>query len=157
MRKAALLLAAIAAGCTTTTGVVPIGKDTFLVSGTGKSPGGYSGTQVKVDAIKQATAYCKGQNLEMQIVRTEQRDMSFGELATAEVHFMCIEPTDSEFRRPKFKPDPTTVVEVTNTTKTPETPPDRLSELKKLGELRAAGVITEAEFNAMKARILGAK
>ena len=33
--------------------------------------------------------------------------------------------------------------------------PDMLEQLQKLGELRAAGVLTEAEFAAQKAKILG--
>jgi len=43
----------------------------------------------------------------------------------------------------------------------PETPavaaePSVLDQLAQLGELRAAGVLTEAEFEAQKARLLGA-
>jgi Short C-terminal domain len=32
--------------------------------------------------------------------------------------------------------------------------PDPLEELKKLGELKAAGILTDAEFEAQKAKIL---
>lgn len=32
---------------------------------------------------------------------------------------------------------------------------DKLAELKQLGELKASGVLTEAEFEAQKAKILG--
>lgn len=32
--------------------------------------------------------------------------------------------------------------------------PDRLTQLQKLGELKTSGVLTEAEFEAQKARIL---
>ena len=32
--------------------------------------------------------------------------------------------------------------------------PDPLEELKKLGELKAAGILTDAEFDAQKAKIL---
>ena len=32
---------------------------------------------------------------------------------------------------------------------------DKLAQLKQLGELKAAGVLTEAEFEAQKQRILG--
>jgi hypothetical protein len=32
---------------------------------------------------------------------------------------------------------------------------DKLEQLKQLGELQAAGVLTQAEFDAQKARILG--
>ena len=34
--------------------------------------------------------------------------------------------------------------------------PDPLEELKKLGELKAAGILTDAEFEAQKAKILAA-
>jgi hypothetical protein len=34
-------------------------------------------------------------------------------------------------------------------------PPDPLEQLKQLGELKAQGVLTDAEFEAQKARILG--
>lgn len=34
-------------------------------------------------------------------------------------------------------------------------PPDPLEQLKQLGELKAQGVLTEAEFETQKARILG--
>lgn len=39
----------------------------------------------------------------------------------------------------------------------PSTPSgdDTLAQLKELGDLRAAGVLTEAEFEAQKAKILG--
>jgi putative oligomerization/nucleic acid binding protein len=37
---------------------------------------------------------------------------------------------------------------------TPPAQPDPLEELKKLGELKASGVLTEAEFQAQKAKIL---
>jgi Short C-terminal domain len=39
-------------------------------------------------------------------------------------------------------------------TPTPPAAPDPLEELKKLGELKASGVLTEAEFEAQKAKIL---
>jgi hypothetical protein len=32
---------------------------------------------------------------------------------------------------------------------------DKLAQLKQLGELKASGVLTEAEFEAQKAKILG--
>ncbi|WP_344428197.1 SHOCT domain-containing protein [Pseudonocardia ailaonensis] len=37
----------------------------------------------------------------------------------------------------------------------PASPDDLLDRLTRLGELRAAGVLTEDEFSAQKARILG--
>jgi hypothetical protein len=37
----------------------------------------------------------------------------------------------------------------------PPPQPDRIAQLKELGELKAAGVLTEEEFQAEKAKILG--
>jgi hypothetical protein len=34
-------------------------------------------------------------------------------------------------------------------------PPDRITQLKQLGELKAQGILTDEEFAAEKARILG--
>ena len=38
---------------------------------------------------------------------------------------------------------------------TPAPEPDTLSQLQKLGDLKAQGILTEAEFQAQKAKILG--
>jgi hypothetical protein len=35
-----------------------------------------------------------------------------------------------------------------------EAPPDTLTQLKELGELKAQGILTDAEFDAQKAKIL---
>ncbi len=37
----------------------------------------------------------------------------------------------------------------------PAPEPDTLSQLQKLGDLKAQGILTEAEFQAQKAKILG--
>jgi len=37
----------------------------------------------------------------------------------------------------------------------PATEPDALTQLQKLGDLKAQGILTEAEFQAQKAKILG--
>ncbi len=37
----------------------------------------------------------------------------------------------------------------------PPAEPDALSQLQKLGDLKAQGILTEAEFQAQKAKILG--
>jgi hypothetical protein len=41
-----------------------------------------------------------------------------------------------------------------STSSVPPTAPDPLEQLKQLGELKAQGVLTEAEFETQKARIL---
>ena len=142
-----------------------MGKDTYMVSGTGKSPGGYSGGEVKVAALKEATQFCSGMKKQVQIVRTDQRDMSFGVNATAELQFMCLDSTDSEFARPRLKKDADQVIEVKKEIKTTVTPTqtptpaskDVYAELLKLDDLRKRGIITEVEFDSLKKALLAGK
>ncbi len=132
-----------------------------MVSGTGKSPGGYSGYEVKAAAFKEATQFCATQNRQVQIVHTAQRDMSFGVNANAEIQFMCLEANDSELSRPRLKKDADQVIEVrkdVKTTVTPSSAPkDVYSELIKLDDLRKRGIITDAEFEAQKKALLATK
>ena len=48
-----------------------------------------------------------------------------------------------QYAQPQYAPPPAA----------PE--PDALSQLQKLGDLKAQGILTEAEFQAQKAKILG--
>jgi hypothetical protein len=152
-----LTLVSMLAACTTTTGVIPIGKDTYMVSGTGKSPGGYSGSEVKVAAFKEAMQFCATQSKQMQVVRTEQRDMSFGVNATAELQFMCLDAGDPELGRPKFKKDADQIIEVKNSITQPAATKDVYAELIKLDDLRKRGIISDAEFEAQKKALLAIK
>jgi len=148
-------------GCTTTTGVVPIGKDTYMVSGSGKSPGGYSGSDVKAAAFKEATAYCAGLGKHLQILHTDQRDMSFGKNATAELQFMCLDSSDTELTRPRLTKEADQVIEVRKDIKIKDTTSapsrDVYGELIKLDDLRKRGILTEAEFETQKKALLRGK
>lgn len=55
--------------------------------------------------------------------------------------------------RATITPEPTTEIPPT-ATPAPE-PPDVFEQIRKLGELRDAGVLTEDEFNAKKSDLLG--
>jgi hypothetical protein len=76
-------------GCANTSGVVPLGGDTFLIS---RSEKGFdvTGSAVKADAIKEANTYCVSLGKSFQIVRVSQKDMvPFTSDAQAELEFQC--------------------------------------------------------------------
>lgn len=55
-------------GCTTTEGVQPVGKDTYMLSTT--TYGGVkSWSTVKADALKQANAYCDAHGQQMELAK----------------------------------------------------------------------------------------
>ena len=95
-RRAAIpcLLAGLLVACTTSSGVVPIGQGTYMVSRSTKGFRGASGP-VKAAALREANHYCEKSGTVMRVVRTTQKDMKpFRSDAAAEVYFECLDPSD---------------------------------------------------------------
>lgn len=86
--------------CSTSSGVVPIGQDTYMISRSHKSTRG-SGTWVKGQALQEANAYCEKNGKVMKLVKTVERDMKpFRSDASADVYFKALSPTDPELKKP---------------------------------------------------------
>ncbi|MCX5811093.1 MAG: hypothetical protein NT178_00900 [Proteobacteria bacterium] len=101
------------AGCASNSGVVPIGKDTFMVSR--QAATGFSGSgTLKAEAFQEANQYCLSQKKTLQVVNTSeaQPPYVFGNFPKAEIQFMCLDPNDSELARPKLKKEADTVIEI---------------------------------------------
>jgi len=106
-------LAILLAGCASNSGVVPIGKDTFMVSR--QAVTGFSGSgTLKAEAFKEANQYCLSQKKVLQIVNTSEAQPPYvlGNFPKAEVQFMCLEPNDSELARPKLKKEADSAIEI---------------------------------------------
>jgi hypothetical protein len=106
------LLALSIVGCASNSGVVPIGKDTYLVSR--QAATGFTGMgTLKADAIREANAYCVSQKKIVQVVHTEDAQPPFvlGNFPKTEVQFMCLDPSDPEVARPKMRKDADVVIE----------------------------------------------
>ena len=92
------LLTALISGCSTSSGVVSVGQDTYMVARTHKGTGG-SAAPVKADALKEADDYCKKHGKVMKLIKTVQKDMKpFQSDAAAEVYFKCLDPKDPELK-----------------------------------------------------------
>ena len=150
---------ALLAGCATTSGVTPLGKDTYLISRNGA--GFWSSTaQIKAEALKDADTFCAGNGKNLQVVRTDQHEASGrpGDFPGAEVQFMCLNRNDPELSRPKLRKEANSVIEIKQDIHTKEDsvrPNDVYAELIKLDDLRKKGIITEAEFDLQKKKLLG--
>jgi hypothetical protein len=154
-------LGAISA-CTTTTGVIPIGVDTYMIGTTGKSPGGFSGTEAKALAFQEAQKFCTDKRRKVQVVNTQQADMRFGVNATAELQFMCLTDGDRELVRPKLERTPDQVIQVRGQASSVDSPSalkskDLYSELLKLKDLKKRGLLSSAEFEQQKKALLESK
>jgi len=77
------------AGCSYSTGVVPIGNETYMISTSRK--GFVSGSEVKADAFIEANEYCANYGKKIEPVSTREEGMKvFRSDAFAELQFKCI-------------------------------------------------------------------
>lgn len=89
-------------GCAWSTGVVPIDKDTYMVSVTRK--GFVSGGEMMGEAYVEANEFCAKQNKKVKTTQSKQRDMvPFTSNAYAEINFVCLDENDPEYVRPDLK------------------------------------------------------
>lgn len=88
--KNVLLLALLLAGCASSSGVIPDGKDSFIII----ASGGHrftSASDLKIDAYKEANAHCKKQDKQIETIA--ERSIQAGVLTNsseAELKFKCI-------------------------------------------------------------------
>jgi len=96
MQKLKLIfLSVLFVGCSTTSNIVPIGKDTFLISK--EQATGFQGLgTMKADIIGEANKYCSSQGKVMEIVSTSDSQPPFvlGNYPRSEINFrhpdLCI-------------------------------------------------------------------
>ncbi|ADL56031.1 SHOCT domain-containing protein [Gallionella capsiferriformans] len=153
MKKIILIGSVILTGCATTTGVVPIGEDTYMLSKSDNSRPFISGSEVKAAVMKDANKYCSDINKKFQVVNTHENSQSFGVVASAEVQFMCLNSGDNQLSRPKLTKEADSIIQV----KTESPKAERQTNYKQLIELddlRKRGIISDEEFNAQKKKLL---
>ncbi|MCL2910775.1 hypothetical protein [Shewanella aquimarina] len=79
----------ILTACAQSSGVVPLGGDSYMIS---RSEKGFdvTGSAVKADALKEANSYCQAQGKELQLIKAVPKDMvPFRSDAQAEIEFKC--------------------------------------------------------------------
>jgi hypothetical protein len=77
------------AGCASTTGVVPIGQNTFMIAREDNSPAASLGA-LKAAAFKEAGAFCAGQDRTMQVTKESDTPRSLGQFPQTTLQFKCI-------------------------------------------------------------------
>jgi hypothetical protein len=113
MKDSLFVLFLFLAGCASNSGVVPIGKDTYMVSRQAAS--GFSGSSnLKAEAFRDANEYCASFHKSFQVVRTNEGSgrCLLGNFPKAEIQFMCLDEKDAELARPKLRKDADTVIEI---------------------------------------------
>ena len=156
MKRIIIALAVSLAGCASS-GVIPIGQDTYMISKQ-SSTGFHSAGSVKADIYQEGFAYCAGKDKEFQPVNERGVDGIPGRsFASAEIQFRCLSKGDPELSRPTMKPIANIRIENDIREKKDihvQDSGDIYTELKKLKDLLDSKAITQEEFDAQKKKIL---
>jgi putative hemolysin len=80
----------IVAGCAST-GVVPIGSDTYMIGKRSAQAGFGPPVQAQADVYKEATAYCAKQGKSLETVKLDAQDSGFARPGSVQLQFRCVE------------------------------------------------------------------
>ena len=134
-----------------------MGQDTFMISKQ-SSTGFHSAGSVKADIYKEGFEYCARQGKEFQPVNDHGVDGVPGRsYANAEVQFRCLIKGDAELSRPTMRPIANIRIENDIREKKDirvHGSVDMYTELKKIKDLLDTGIITQAEFDIQKKKLL---
>ena len=92
-RNAALILISTLAACASS-GVVPTGPDTYMLTKTSAGGMFVSGSSVKSDLYVEANRFCASKGLAVDTVDASSKNaIPFARMPSADLHFKCVPPT----------------------------------------------------------------
>lgn len=112
-RLIAIAVVVAVSACASHTGVVPMGRDTFMLAK--QAATGFPGLgNMKAEIIGEASRHCAGLGRELQVVSTHETQPPYvlGNYPRSEIQFMCLLPGDPELQRPRLVKTPDTVIEL---------------------------------------------
>lgn len=87
MRKLLILCTTLTLiGCTST-GVVPVGQNKYMISDS--SSLSWNGGSVMASIVKEGTEFCAKQGKQFELVGNKTEDAGWNKSATAEIYFTC--------------------------------------------------------------------
>lgn len=104
MKRLSFALTVILSGCASHSGVIAMGKDTFMISK--QQATGFPGLgNMKAEIISEAVHYCESNGKEFQIVSAQETQPPYllGNYPRSEIQFMCLFTGDRELGRPKIQ------------------------------------------------------
>jgi len=164
MKKVSILLLIGLCGCAINSGIVPLGKDSYMVSR--QAATGFTGSgNLKTKALKEANKFCEDQGKKMQVISISETKPPyvFANFPKAEVQFMCLDANDPRLQYKRIEETPDVVIKrddnikadiSVNNKEENNKSNDLYSEFIKLEDLRAKKILTENEFQAQKKLLL---
>ena len=156
MKLSRMVLLAVLAGCAKPGTVVQLSPDTYVVSRTDKGGVFGSVSAMKVDALREASEFAAGRGKVAIPLHMREMPAAPGGFASVEYQFRVLDKSDPEARRVSLVPSSGAAPERLEKPESGgiDVRVNVYHELIKLDELRRRGILTEAEFEAQKAKIL---
>lgn len=162
MKRIALFLAIVLSGCANP-GIVKMSPDTYMLSR--EDHGGIFGnaSALKEGVIRDADAFAESQGKIAIPINAHFKPVGNGpaQWARFEYQFRVVDKNDPEARRVALYPRPDVVIDRTDHIYTDVRTKDEsvkqkdiYAELIKLDDLRKKGIISQAEFEAQKTKLL---
>lgn len=111
MKKIAALLlvcTGLLVGCSST-GVIPMDRDSYMIGKKDGMPGLGISLSNKADVYKEANEFCVKKGQEVQTLRVTTTPAQPGVLGYTELQFKCVQPGSTA---QPLRPDPNTVIEI---------------------------------------------
>ena len=155
MKFAPLILVMALVGCANP-GVIRLSPDTYILSR--QDHKGIFGNEsaLKAGVIRDAQAFAESQGKVAVPITTEFTPLGNGpaQWASFEYQFRLVDKGDPAARGGSLIPRPDVVVEHNDRPSSSSDSQDTYAELLKLDDLRKRGILSEAEFQAEKAKVL---
>jgi Short C-terminal domain len=143
--------------------VVQISPDTYLISRISRAGMFASMPKLKMAVIREANAFAEAQGKIAIPLSSKETPAAPGQWPTFDYQFRVVAKDDPEAQRTALVPRADVVIESNRkieaeikTKDETEKTPDLYSELLKLDDLRKRGVLTDAEFEEQKKKLLSA-
>jgi hypothetical protein len=145
-------------------GVTRVSPDTYRLSRVDGGGRYADAAAMKASVINDANAFAQGQGKIAVPIATHEESMRVGHLSTIDYEFRLVAPGETApqpikpVQRPDAVADQTArkAVDVQPAGE-PAAKPDLYTELIKLDDLRKRGILTEEEFQTLKAKVLAGK
>jgi outer membrane murein-binding lipoprotein Lpp len=153
----ALIAGLFITGCATNAGVVQVSSNTFMLSKQDNS--GFFGNfaRFKADVIQEAQDFAAARGKVAIPVDMREVTIAPGRFGSIQYQFRLVDKDSPEAEKGSIIRQADTIIERRNSeniTVQPGAQSDVYAELLRLDDLRKRGVLTDAEFEAEKARLL---
>jgi len=156
----AISLAGVVTGCANP-GIVKLSPDTYMLSRTDKGGVFGNASAMKAEVIREANEFAARQGKIAIPISLNDSPMYIGHFASVDYQFRVVDASDPEAQRVNLVPRPDVVIEKTEKTSVDVRTKDQTNhqmdvyaELIRLDDLRKRGILSEAEFEAQKKKLL---